>query len=420
MSTTAVFFSLLTPFPKTRVRLSIISCHCSDHPLRVAFAGGATGSNIYPALAIADDLKAANPTSRFLFLAIPDSVETAAISAAGHPFATVSPAPPHNNPLLFPLRFFKTLFQCLRHLRDFRPHVVVGTGGYVSLPACLAAKLGGATVVIHEPNSVPGLANTLLALVADAIFVAFNSTLDTFPREKCLVCGNPVRLSLRKLVSKNTAMAHFFPGSDCEGKVLLVLAGSFGAHAVNIAMLNLYYEMLRQDGRLHVIWQTGVAAFDEMDSLVKTHPRLHLTPDHLSDVSPLYEGRFMHRMDLAYAAADLIVSRAGAMTCYEILATGKPSILIPSPNFCEGNQFRNASLMADLAGMTVITEDELDSSTLAIAIEKIFRDKHKMEEMSERALKAANLNASAEIAKHILSLVNESTKKKRNGCKEES
>lgn len=180
-----------------------------------------------------------------------------------------------------------------------------------------------------------------------------------------------------------------------------MLAGSFGANAVNIAMLNLYYQMLRQDSGLYVIWQTGVEAFDEMDSLVKTHPRLYITP-------------FMHCMGLAYAAADLIVSRAGAMTCYEILATGKPSILIPSPNFSEGNQFRNASLMADLAGVTVITEDELDSSTLAIAIEKILRDKKKMEDMSERALKAANPNASAEIAKHILSLVNLSTKEKRN------
>ncbi|XP_029128404.1 uncharacterized protein LOC109803330 [Cajanus cajan] len=401
---TTLFFSLPAPSP-TR-RLSIISCH-SNHPLRVAFAGGGTGSNIYPALAIADDLKAATPASRFLFLATPDSVESAAISAAGHHFATVAGPPPNDNPFLFPLRFSNSLLQCLRHLRDFQPHVVVGTGGYVSFPACLAAKLGGATVVIHEPNSVPGFGNTLLAFLADAIFVAFNSTLDSFPRNKCFVCGNPVRMSLRNLASKEDAMTHFFPGSDCEGKVLLVLAGSFGANAVNIAMLNLYFEMLRQDSALHVIWQTGVGASDEMDSLVKTHPRLYLTP-------------FMHCIDLAYAAADLIVSRAGAMTCYEILATGKPSILIPSPNFSEGNQFRNASLMADLAGVTVITEDELDSSTLAIAIEKIFRDKHKMEEMSERALKAANLNASAEIAKHILSLVNQSTIKKTNGFKAES
>ncbi|KAH1251891.1 UDP-N-acetylglucosamine--N-acetylmuramyl-(pentapeptide) pyrophosphoryl-undecaprenol N-acetylglucosamine transferase [Glycine max] len=401
MATTLSFsFPVFQSTPLSR-RVSI-SCHSSNsnnETLRVAFAGGGTGSNVYPAVAIAEELKTANPTCQFLFLCTPDSVESAAISSAGYDFASVS-SPPQNL-LFFPHRLFKSLIQCLCHLRHFQPDVVVGTGGYVSFPACLAAKLRGTNVVIHEPNSVPGFANSLLSFFADAIFVAFNSTLDSFPRNKCFVCGNPVRLSIRNLVSKVTAMSHFFPGSDSGSRILLVLAGSFGANAVNIAMLNLYYQMLRQDSGLYVIWQTGVEAFDEMDSLVKTHPRLYITP-------------FMHCMGLAYAAADLIVSRAGAMTCYEILATGKPSILIPSPNFSEGNQFRNASLMADLAGVTVITEDELDSSTLAIAIEKILRDKKKMEDMSERALKAANPNASAEIAKHILSLVNLSTKEKRN------
>ncbi|KAG4391736.1 hypothetical protein GLYMA_05G242000v4 [Glycine max] len=417
MATTLSFsFPVFQSTPLSR-RVSI-SCHSSNsnnETLRVAFAGGGTGSNVYPAVAIAEELKTANPTCQFLFLCTPDSVESAAISSAGYDFASVS-SPPQNL-LFFPHRLFKSLIQCLCHLRHFQPDVVVGTGGYVSFPACLAAKLRGTNVVIHEPNSVPGFANSLLSFFADAIFVAFNSTLDSFPRNKCFVCGNPVRLSIRNLVSKVTAMSHFFPGSDSGSRILLVLAGSFGANAVNIAMLNLYYQMLRQDSGLYVIWQTGVEAFDEMDSLVKTHPRLYITP-------------FMHCMGLAYAAADLIVSRAefvdgcgnrillhnsaGYLFGHEPYTIPSTSITIPSPNFSEGNQFRNASLMADLAGVTVITEDELDSSTLAIAIEKILRDKKKMEDMSERALKAANPNASAEIAKHILSLVNLSTKEKRN------
>ncbi|KAG4391733.1 hypothetical protein GLYMA_05G242000v4 [Glycine max] len=374
MATTLSFsFPVFQSTPLSR-RVSI-SCHSSNsnnETLRVAFAGGGTGSNVYPAVAIAEELKTANPTCQFLFLCTPDSVESAAISSAGYDFASVS-SPPQNL-LFFPHRLFKSLIQCLCHLRHFQPDVVVGTGGYVSFPACLAAKLRGTNVVIHEPNSVPGFANSLLSFFADAIFVAFNSTLDSFPRNKCFVCGNPVRLSIRNLVSKVTAMSHFFPGSDSGSRILLVLAGSFGANAVNIAMLNLYYQMLRQDSGLYVIWQTGVEAFDEMDSLVKTHPRLYITP-------------FMHCMGLAYAAADLIVSRAefvdgcgnrillhnsaGYLFGHEPYTIPSTSITIPSPNFSEGNQFRNASLMADLAGVTVITEDELDSSTLAIAIEKI-------------------------------------------------
>ncbi|KAK7358188.1 hypothetical protein VNO77_00112 [Canavalia gladiata] len=415
MVTTTLSFSPFTPILSYQIRNPTRKVSCSlstsnNNPLRVVFAGGGTGSHVYPAVAIADELKRADPTCEFLFIGTPSSMESGAVSSAGYNFASISAAPNNLNLnlLFFPHRFFVSLFQCLRHLRDFQPHVVVGTGGHVSFPVCLAGKMKGINLVLHEPNSVPGFANTLLSFIADVIFVAFNSTVDSFPREKCVVCGNPVRLSLRNLVSKVKARSHFFPGYDeKKNKVLLVLGGSFGANAINIAMLNLYYQILKQDTGLYIIWQTGVEAFDEMDSLVKNHPRLYITP-------------FMYSMDLAYAAADLIVSRAGAMTCYEILATGKPSILIPSPNFSEGNQFRNASLMADLAGVTVITEDELDSSTLAIAIEQILRDEKKMEDMSERALKAANPNASAEIAKHILSLVNLSTKKGKNGHKVES
>ncbi|KAG5014807.1 hypothetical protein JHK85_020943 [Glycine max] len=207
--------STITRHPR---RVSI-SCHSSpsnsnNDPIRVAFSGDGTGSNVYPALAIAEELKTANPTCQFLFLGTPNSVESAAISSAGYDFASVS-SPPQNL-VFFPQRLLKSLIQCLCHLRDFQPHVVVGTGGYVSFPACIAAKLrGGTNVVIHEPNSVPGFANSLLSFLADAIFVAFNSTLDSFPRNKCLVCGNPVRLSIRNLVSKATAMSHFFPGCAC-------------------------------------------------------------------------------------------------------------------------------------------------------------------------------------------------------------
>lgn len=182
-----------------------------------------------------------------------------------------------------------------------------------------------------------------------------------------------------------------------DGKVVLILGGSLGANALNVAILHLYSEMLNERKDLFLIWQTGVLAYDEMESLVKFHPRLYITP-------------FLHSMDLAYAAADLVVSRAGAMICTEILTAGKPSVLIPSPNVAEGHQFHNACLMADLVGSRVITEDELDSLTLKSSIEEILDDERLMTEMSERALKTAKPNASVEIAKHLLTLVNSSIK----------
>ncbi|KAG8661568.1 UDP-N-acetylglucosamine--N-acetylmuramyl-(pentapeptide) pyrophosphoryl-undecaprenol N-acetylglucosamine transferase isoform X1 [Manihot esculenta] len=375
--------------------------------LRVVFAAGGTGGHIIPAVAIADELRIANPNTQFLFIGTPNSVESASIPSAGYPFSSIPPVRLYR-PLLslrnlsLPFHLIQSTIHSFKLLRDFNPHVVVGTGGYVSFPTCLAALFRGLKVVIQEQNSVPGIANYVLSFLAEVVFVAYNSTVECFPRKhKCLVSGNPVRLSLRQFVSKAVARKEFFPrsGGKEEAKVILVLGGSLGANTVNIALLNLYSQMLLEHKNWFIIWQTGVESYNEMESLVRIHPHLFLTP-------------FLHSMDLAYAAADLVVSRAGAMTCSEILATGKPAILIPSPNLEEGHQLRNASLMADVAGTRVITEDELDSTTLGATIEEIIAgDKDVMADMSERALKAAKPDASAEIALHILSLVEASTKK---------
>ncbi|TYI72546.1 hypothetical protein E1A91_D07G069600v1 [Gossypium mustelinum] len=376
--------------------------------LRVAFAAGGTGGHIYPAVAIADELKLVNPTSEILFLGRPNSMESTAIPSAHFEFKSI-PAVKLVRPffslrnLLLPYFLIKSITKCFTLLSKFEPHLVVGTGGYVSFPVCLAALLKGIKVVIQEQNSVPGIANRFLSLFADLVFVAFNSTVQSFPRkEKCVVCGNPVRLSLKNSVSKAVSRLHFFPwlekmeGSSEEIKVILVLGGSLGANAVNIALLNVYSQLLLEHENWFIIWQTGVESFNEMESLVRSHPRLLLAP-------------FLHSMNMAYAAADLVVSRAGAMTCSEILATGKPSILVPSPNVAEGHQHKNAFLMADVAGSRVITEDELDSTTLGLAICEILGDERFLAEMSQRALNAAKPDASAEIAKHILSLVKENS-----------
>ncbi|XP_017974099.1 PREDICTED: UDP-N-acetylglucosamine--N-acetylmuramyl-(pentapeptide) pyrophosphoryl-undecaprenol N-acetylglucosamine transferase [Theobroma cacao] len=380
--------------------------------VHVAFAAGGTGGHIYPAVAIADELKLVNPTCKVLFLGCPDSMESTAIPSAHFEFKSIPAvqlARPFSSPqnLFLPYRLIKSIIKSYTLLSKFEPHIVIGTGGYVSFPVCLAALLQRTKLVIQEQNSVPGIANWVLSFFADLVFVAFNSTVECFPRkEKCVVCGNPVRLSLKGLASKAVSRLHFFPelakmeGSSEEVKVILVLGGSLGANAVNIALLNVYSQLLLEHKNWFIIWQTGVESFNEMESLVRNHRQLLLTP-------------FLHSMELAYAAADLIISRAGAMTCSEILATGKPSILIPSPNVAEGHQFRNASLMADVAGSMVITEDELDSTTLGTAISEILGDENLLTEMSERALKAAKLDASAEIAKHILSLVNLSAVKEK-------
>lgn len=255
--------------------------------LRVVFAAGGTGGHIYPAVAIADELKLTNPTTKILFLGTPNSMESLAVPSAGYDFASV-PAVEISNSifspqnLLLPYHLIKSTIESYAKLSDFNPHIVIGTGGYVSFPICLAAFLKRINLVIQEQNSVPGFVNWVLSQLASVVFVAFNSTMDCFPKSKCVVSGNPVRLSLRNYVSKAVARLHYFPRSgktqEPEAKVLLVLGGSFGANAINIAILNMYYQMLLENKDLFIIWQTGVEAYDEMESLVKNHSHLFLTP----------------------------------------------------------------------------------------------------------------------------------------------
>ncbi|PHT47406.1 hypothetical protein CQW23_11614 [Capsicum baccatum] len=367
--------------------------------VRIILAAGGTGGHIYPAIAIADDLKVLDPNAQILFIGLENGMESTAVPTAGYSFEPI-PAAPLGRPfvslynlLVLPFVLAKSLIKSSQILKEFKPDIVIGTGGFVSFPICLAASLRGIKLVIQEQNSVPGIANQVLSLFSYKVFVAFNSSVDRFwQKSKCVVCGNPVRLSLRQYASKAVGRRHFFSNAVVgkgDGKVVLILGGSLGANAINVAILHLYSEMLNERNDLFLIWQTGVLAYDEMESLVKFHPRLYITP-------------FLHSMDLAYAAADLIVSRAGAMICSEILAAGKPCILIPSPDVAKGHQFHNACLMADFADSRVITEDELDSLTLKNTIEEILDNEGLMREMSERALKIAKPNASVEIAKHLI------------------
>lgn len=410
-----------TPICPPKPRSQILCCISVDPPklhssaieakqtkqLRVVFAAGGAGGQIFPAVAIADEIRLINPDAHILFIGTDSGMESSVVPNAGYDFSAIR-ATPLVRPILsvqnlaIPWKWIMSMVQSWNIMKEFEPQIVVGTGGYVSFPICLIAALKGLRMVIHEQSSVPGLANWVLSKFADLVFVAYNSSVDLFntDKKKIVVSGNPVRLSLRKVVSKEVARAYFFPrlancDSESNVKVLLVLGGSFGANSMNIALFNIYNQMLVDRPNLYIVWETGVESFDEMESLVRSHPRLVLAP-------------FLRSMDMAYGAADLVVSRAGSMTCSELLVTGKPAILIPSPNDAEGHQFRNASLMADLAGSRIITEDELDSTTLRIAIKDIMDNELLMATMSERALQAGKPNAGSEIAEHVISLVESS------------
>ncbi|OEL21593.1 hypothetical protein BAE44_0017388 [Dichanthelium oligosanthes] len=252
--------------------------------LRFAFAcgGAGAGGRVYSAIALADELHNSLPCSRSLILGAPaPSLESSAAAAASYPFAPVQPR-------CLP----RGILAAALHFRRFRPHVLVATGGAPVLPACLAALLLGLPFVIQDQDASPAPVTRLLAPFALRVFLAFNAPVRLLPKRKCAVYGNPVRMSILKCrASKAEALARFFPRAgllgEQEAQVVLVLGGAEGSPEINVAVLNVYYEMLRKR-----------------------------------------KGRFLHELEMAYAASDVVISRAGAMTCTEILATGKPSILV--------------------------------------------------------------------------------------------
>ncbi|CAH8359378.1 unnamed protein product [Eruca vesicaria subsp. sativa] len=404
----------------TRLTLSTVCCLSVDRinhasaakkeeisTLRVVISAGGTAGHISSALAIGDELKSADPLTQILFIGFPNSMESTTVPSAGFNFSAIStvgysssrPFLRFTSFLHFPLLLIRSTFESYKLLRDFKPQIVVGTGGHASFPVCFAAVIMRLKLVIQEQDSIPGTTNWILSLFADTIFAPFNCTVTNLPKRaaaKCVVYGNPIRQALRRYASKGAARVSFFgqwAGAVSDARVVLVLGGSLGANAINIALLNCYLQLLSEHENWFFVWQTGVEAFDEMDSLVRSHPRLFLSP-------------FLRTIGVAYAAADLVVSRAGAMTCSEIMALGKPSILIPSPHSDEGDQERSASLMADIVGSKVILEEELDTITLRAAMEEILGNEEMMTEMSERALRAGKPDAASDVAKHIISIVN--------------
>ncbi|PKU85471.1 UDP-N-acetylglucosamine--N-acetylmuramyl-(pentapeptide) pyrophosphoryl-undecaprenol N-acetylglucosamine transferase [Dendrobium catenatum] len=400
-------------FPGSPMHLRCRAPHLRPHALAagdpstelcVVLAGGGSGGHIFPALAIADELSAVRPNARIVFLGTASGMESEVVPSAGYEFVHVPKvclARPFLSPLnlLLPFQLLRSIIASAAVLSRLRPKVVVGTGAYVSAPVCFAAIISGIMLVIQEQNCYPGITNRALAPYAEKIFLAFNACIKYFPRDKCVVCGNPRRLSSGSGggVSKADARQHFFPESgnmdlDERALVVLVLGGSIGANAMNLAFLEVCYDMLAKQNNIFIIWQTGAKWFEDVKRVAKVHPRLFLTP-------------FLDAMELAYAAADLVVSRAGAMTCTEILTAGKPSILIPSPTASDDHQTKNAYAMADLAGAHVLTEDELDSCSLQTAINNVLGDNNLMEEMSEKARRASRPNAASHIAECILSIL---------------
>ncbi|MEX2601112.1 MAG: undecaprenyldiphospho-muramoylpentapeptide beta-N-acetylglucosaminyltransferase [Balneolaceae bacterium] len=362
---------------------------------RLLIAAGGTGGHVYPAIAIADALKQQDPGSEILFVGTRDRMEWQAVPKAGYEIRSIWISGFHRRltpqNLLFPVKLLVSLVQSLMILKQFRPDVVISCGGFAAGPVSWMASKLGIPLVIQEQNSYPGVTNRMLSRHADAIFIAFDEAADFLDESaEISVSGNPVRSNLTE-GNRQEALSIF--GLEATSPVLLILGGSGGAVSLNQAMEE-NIDRLHDQAGIQIIWQCGPRYFDEITSRIDTdsYPALRLMP-------------YIDQMAAAYAAADLVVSRAGASSCSELMLTGKPAILVPSPHVAGDHQTRNAKAMQE-QGAALLLEDRKVSEDLPGIVESILADPERVEEMSRASLRLAKPDAANEIAKKILDLRN--------------
>ncbi len=358
---------------------------------RFIISGGGTGGHIYPAVAIANELKNRFPEAEFLFVGARDKMEMQKVPQAGYAIKGLWISGIQRKLTLdnamFPLKLASSMWNSFKIIKSFKPDVVIGTGGFASGAVLKAASMLNIPTVIQEQNSYPGITNKLLAKRANKICVAYENLERFFPKDKMILTGNPVRQDLINEASKSEAIAYF--NLDANKKTLLVLGGSLGARRINQLIEKELDFLLSQN--IQIIWQCGKLYLNDYSK--------YNEKDNVQVVA------FIDRMDLVYAAADVVISRSGASSVSELCIVGKPTIFIPSPNVAEDHQTKNAKAISDKNGAILIKESELETQ-----FETIFSDlisnESKKSELSQNIKKLAKPNATKDIVEEIIKLIN--------------
>lgn len=364
----------------------------SKRPPRFLFAGGGTGGHVYPALAIADALKALEPEATFLFAGTRERMEWTAVPKAGYAIEAIPIRGFQRGALAanlaFPYYVARGMWESVRLVSRFKPDVCIGTGGYVSGPVLAAALLRNVPLVVQEQNAFAGVTNKLLGKKARQIHVAFEEARKAFPADRVIVSDNPTRAAL---LDAHPAEARAFFGIPEDAVTLLVFGGSLGSQRLNEVVAEHVRPWLDALPNLHVLWQTGPRYFERIQAGLDGLPRITLLP-------------WLDRMDLAYAAADLALCRSGAITCSELGVTGTPAVLVPSPNVAEDHQTHNALALERVGAAVLLPERDL-SHELTEAILPLLRDAPRRLAMGKAGKLKSNPNAATVIAQHILTLL---------------
>ena len=357
-----------------------------DSRYKFLFAGGGTGGHLYPAIAVADQIKIMKPEAEILFVGTKNKIEGTVVPKLGYRFKSIwikGFARKFNlENLLFPIKLFVSALQSLIINMSYKPKVAIGSGGYVSGPAIWGASVMGAKVILLEQNSYPGVTTRLLERKAQEIHISFEDSKKYFRNKNALIfTGNPVRKNLGSM-DRKSALENF--GLSDTKKTLLILGGSLGASSINKAVVD-NLEKLVEAG-IQIIWQTGKIYFERFRGLIGENIKVL---------------DFIEDMNAAYSSCDLMLARSGATTIAELLVLGIPSILVPSPNVAENHQYHNAKSLEE-NGASILIEDKNLSAELAEAVIKTINDNSELKSLSENALKLAKPSAAETIAKSAI------------------
>ncbi len=359
-------------------------------PKKFIISGGGTGGHIYPAIAIANELKTRFPDAEFLFVGAKDRMEMEKVPQAGYKIIGLWISGLQRSlslqNLAFPLKLVSSLRKSKTILKNFKPDVAIGTGGYASAPLLRMASLQKIPCLIQEQNSHAGITNKWLSAKVQKICVAYQDMDKFFPSEKIIVTGNPVRQDLLDIGSKREEAIAFFQLRE-ERKTLLVLGGSLGARSINqLVERSLPFFEAQQ---LQVLWQCGKYYEEIYKDKASANVQVHA---------------FINRMDLAYAAADFIISRAGALSVSELCLVGKPVIFIPSPNVAEDHQSKNARAISEKNAAILIMESDLESN-FEREFSKLVTSEEMQTSLSKNIKELAKPNATKDIVEEIEKLM---------------
>lgn len=360
---------------------------------RIIISGGGTGGHIFPAIAIADEVKRRNPNAAILFIGAEGKMEMEKVPAAGYEIKGLKIAGFQRkltlSNFLLPFKIIGSLMAARSIVKEFNPQVIVGVGGYASGPALKAATMMKVPGVLQEQNSFPGKTNKILAKSVSKICVAYEGLGQFFPKEKIVLTGNPVRSEMVMIDGKKEEGINHY-GLDPNKKTVLIIGGSLGAKTLNESVTGKLKELADSDVQL--IWQCGKLYYPGLKDIEKELP---------SNVKMV---QFIDRMDLAYAAADVVISRAGAISVSELCLIGKPVILVPSPNVAEDHQTKNAMALVN-KGAAVLVKDTEAREVLIPQVISLISDSAKCNELSANIKSLAKPDATSDIVNTIESII---------------